>query len=94
MMWSILHTVMRWDLNPRHWLNAFLQACTAQGGITPPDRSPFLPWQMLAERTHQLAQPAPVSKLLDDKRTSGGVDTSSSCDAWWPARPPHPSMSG
>jgi transposase len=76
MMWSLLHTVMLWGLNPRHWLTAFLQACTVQGGTTPPDLSPFLPWQMTAERKHHLAQPAPVPKLPNDKTTSVGADTS------------------
>jgi transposase len=76
MLWSILQTVRLWGLNPRHWLSAFLQACMAQGGTTPLDLSAFLPWQMTVERTHQLAQPAPVPALPQDITASGRADTS------------------
>jgi transposase len=62
MMFSILQTVLLWDLNPRHWLSAFFDACVAHGGKTSPDLSAFLPWQMTDERKHQLAQPLPVQR--------------------------------
>ena len=59
-MLSVLQTVLLWGLNPRHWLNAFFDACAAHGGQTPTDLRAFLPWQMTEERRHQLAQPALV----------------------------------
>jgi transposase len=62
MMFSVLQTILVWGLNPRHWLSAFLDACTAHGGKTPPDLAAFLPWQMTDERKHQLAQPLPIQR--------------------------------
>jgi len=59
-MFSVLQTVLLWGLNPRHWLQAFLQACADNGGKPPTDLSGFLPWTMSAQRTHQLSQPVPV----------------------------------
>jgi transposase len=76
MMWSILQTVLLWGLNPRQWLSAFFHACVAQGGPPPPDLSPFLPWQMTPERTHQLAQAAPVPMRPDAKTIFVGANTS------------------
>lgn len=59
-MFSVLQTVLLGGLNPHHWLQAFLQACADHGGNPPSDLSDFLPWQMTAERKHQLSQPVPV----------------------------------
>ena len=56
-MFTVLQTVLLWGLNPRHWLQAFLQACADHGGHPPPDLSEFLPWTMSAERKHKLSQP-------------------------------------
>jgi transposase len=57
---SVLQTVLRWELKPRQWLTAFLQAGAATGGTSPPDLRSFLPWEMAAERRRQLARPVPV----------------------------------
>lgn len=59
-MFSVLQTVLLWGLNPHHWLQAFLQACAANGGKPPPDLAGFLPWTMSADRRQQLSQPAPM----------------------------------
>lgn len=59
MMFSVLQTVLLWDLNPHHWLTAFLQACADHGGQSPTDLSAFLPWQMTPERRAELARPVP-----------------------------------
>ena len=60
MMWSVLQTVLLWDLNPHHWLTAFFQACADHGGTSPADLSAFLPWQMAPERSAELARPVPT----------------------------------
>lgn len=60
-MFTVLQTVLLWGVNPRHWLQAFLQACADHGGTPPPDLSEFLPWTMSTERTHQLRQPLPAA---------------------------------
>jgi transposase len=60
MLFSVLQTVVWWGLNPRHGLHACFHACAMHGGKPPTDRCAFLPWQLTAERTHQLAQPGSV----------------------------------
>lgn len=61
MMFSVLQTVLLWDLNPHHGLTAFLQACADNGGRSPTDLRAFLPWQMPPERREELARPVPVT---------------------------------
>ncbi len=61
MMLSVLQTVLLWDLNPHHWLTAFLQACADHGGKSPTDLSAFLPWKMTPERREELARPVPAT---------------------------------
>src|SRR5262245_53261299 len=80
-MFSVLQTVLVWGLNPRHWLQAFFEACAAHGGQTPPDLRPFLPWHMTDERKRQLAQPIPVQgcpldPLLPAREDLAAADTS------------------
>src|SRR6266852_3257064 len=58
---SVLQTVLLWDLNPHHWLTAFLQACADNGGKSPTDLRAFLPWQMTPERREELARPVPMT---------------------------------
>src|SRR5437763_10361836 len=60
MMLSVLQTIVLWGLNPHHWLSAFLQACAESGGQSPADLSPFVPWQMSAERRDMLSRPLPA----------------------------------
>ena len=60
MMFTLLQTVLLWDLNPRHWLQAFLQACADNGGTCPSNLSLFLPWQMTEQRKQELSQPVPI----------------------------------
>lgn len=50
MMFSLLMTVKLWEINPRTWLSAYLQACAANGNQAPVDLSAFLPWEMDEER--------------------------------------------
>jgi transposase len=46
MLFSVLQTLCLWDLNPRLWLSAYLQACAAGGGAAPATLDDFLPWKM------------------------------------------------
>jgi hypothetical protein len=59
-MLSVLQTIVLWGLNPHHWLSAFFQACAEGGGQSPGDLSPFVPWQMSAERREALSGPLPM----------------------------------
>lgn len=80
-MFSVFQTVVLWGLNPRHWLQAFFEACAAHGGKTPPDLSAFLPWQMTDDQKRQLAQPipgqgSPVAPLPPGREGLALADTS------------------
>jgi hypothetical protein len=43
-------TLSLWDINPRLWLTAYLQACATAGGKAPPDLDSYLPWNLNEER--------------------------------------------
>jgi transposase len=49
MMFSLFQTLSLWDLNPRLWLTAYLEACAAAGGKPPLDFASFLPWNLSEE---------------------------------------------
>jgi hypothetical protein len=81
MMFSVLQTLLLWGLNPHHWLSAFLQACAENGSQSPADLSPFVPWQMSAERRQELSQPLPVmwpalGGLTQERQAPETADTS------------------
>jgi transposase len=81
MMLSVLQTILLWGLNPHHWLSAFLQACADNGGQSPADLSPFVPWQMSAKRRAELSRPLPVmipawGGLAQERTEPAAVDTS------------------
>ncbi len=80
-MFSVLQTLLLWGLNPHHWLSAFLQACAERGGQSPADLSPFVPWQMRAERREVLSRPLPVrvpafGRLAQEQQEPEAADTS------------------
>ena len=65
MMFSVLMSLRRWQINPRTWLSAYLQACAEHGNRAPPQLQAFLPWSMdaarlAAMRAPALGQPAPL----------------------------------
>lgn len=55
MMFSLLATLKLWGINPRLWLNWYLQSCAAAGGKPPADIQPFLPWNLSEERREHLS---------------------------------------
>ncbi len=59
-MFSLLATLAHWGLNPRRWLEWYLESCAAAGGKAPEDIQPFLPWNLSDERRLALAAPATV----------------------------------
>lgn len=63
MMFSIFQTLALWQINPRHWLRTYLQACADHGSQAPDDIKPFLPWAMDAARRQQLSRPPDTSNL-------------------------------
>jgi transposase len=60
MMFSVLMTLRRWQINPRTWLNAYLQACAEHGNRPPPQLGAFLPWAMEAARLAAMRAPVPL----------------------------------
>lgn len=51
-LFSLFATLQLWAINPRKWLNGYLQACAQAGGQAPPDAARWLPWSLpLPERT-------------------------------------------
>ena len=62
MMFSILMTMRRSQINPRTWLSAYLQACAAAGNTAPADLRPYLPWT-LNERQLAAMRRAPGERL-------------------------------
>ena len=57
-LFSVLMTLVHcWQINPRRWLQEYLQACADNGGQAPEDLSAFLPWSMAPQRLAQLREP-------------------------------------
>jgi transposase len=57
MMFSIFQTIALWNLNPRTWLNLYLEACANNAGKPPQNLNAFLPWLMSNNRLQQLSKP-------------------------------------
>ena len=54
MLFSLFATLTMWKLNPRRWLQWYLESCAAQGGQAPADITPFLPWKLTDEQRLKL----------------------------------------
>ena len=54
MMFSVLMTMKRWQINPRTWLSDYLHACAVAGNRAPADLSSYLPWTMDTARLARL----------------------------------------
>jgi transposase len=62
MLFSILATLKLWQINPRLWLNWYLQSCAEAGSQAPTDIEPFLPWNLSADRRVKLRLGMPAQK--------------------------------
>jgi transposase len=51
MLFSLFATLGKWNINPRTWLQQYLDACAATGGKAPSNIQPFLPWNMKADQS-------------------------------------------
>jgi len=54
MLFSIFATLKMGKLNPRKWLEWYLNDCAKEGGQAPADIKPFLPWNLSPEQRHAL----------------------------------------
>jgi transposase len=58
-LFSILQTLALWNINPRHWLNAYFKACAKNKGKAPDNIRSFIPWEMNEARKDLLSRPEP-----------------------------------
>jgi transposase len=58
-LFSILATLKLWKINPRLWLNWYLQSCAEAGGKAPKDIEPFLPWNLSQDMRAKLSMTSP-----------------------------------
>jgi transposase len=61
-LFSILATLKLWQINPRLWLNWYLQSCAEAGGQAPNDIEPFLPWNLPQEMRAKLSIETPTQQ--------------------------------
>ena len=59
-LFSLFHTLERWQVNPRTWLTEYLRACAGAGGRVPEDYQRFLPWNRREARLLPRGSPAQV----------------------------------
>ena len=59
MMFTILQTLLLWDINPRHWLDRYLNACAENSGKAPIKLSSFLPWEITEQQRKSLLSSSP-----------------------------------
>ena len=57
MLFTILQTALRNDLDPQKFLTGYLQACAGNGGQPPEDAQAFLPWNLSQERKRAWRSP-------------------------------------
>lgn len=62
-MYSIFASLKLYGINPRTWLNAYLQACANNGAKAPADLSAFLPWSMDAIRLAAMRSHVPIESV-------------------------------
>jgi len=58
-MFTIFQTLLLWNLNPRTWLTAYLQACAQNNNQPPQDITGFLPWNMSQAQRDKFSRPPP-----------------------------------
>ena len=61
-LFSILASLKLWQINPRLWLNWYLQSCAEAGSQVPNDIEPFLPWNLSADTRAKLRMGMPTQK--------------------------------
>jgi len=55
MLFSVFQTLCLWNINPRRWLTAYLQACAEAGGRAPAQPEALLPWNLSEQQRQQWA---------------------------------------
>jgi transposase len=65
MLFTLLATLQRWQINPRTWLRWYLEACASAGGRAPESVAAYLPWNLSAAQREALKKPAGGCDQLD-----------------------------
>jgi transposase len=66
MLFSILQTVLLFKINPKRWLERYLEACAQNGGLPPQNVAQFLPWEIAEDRLKALS----YESLAEEVNTS------------------------
>jgi transposase len=53
LLFSLFQTLALWDINPRRWLTAYLQACAEAGGRAPARPEALLPWNLSEQQRRE-----------------------------------------
>jgi transposase len=53
MLFSLFQTLALWNINPRLWLTAYLEACASAGGRVPSAVEPLLPWNLSEQQRRE-----------------------------------------
>jgi transposase len=56
MLFSLLQTLLLWNINPRGWLTGYLTACAQNAGNAPHEAEQWLPWNLSETRQLELQQ--------------------------------------
>ena len=56
-LFSIFETLKLWNINPRRWLSAYLEACAEAGNRPPAELGRFLPWAMAPAQLQAFIKP-------------------------------------
>jgi transposase len=60
LLFSLFQTLALWNINPRRWLTAYLQACAEAGGRAPAQPEALLPWNLSEPQRREWAvEPVP-----------------------------------
>ena len=69
MVFTILQTLLKNQIDPQKWLLAYFQACAENGGRAPEDLDQFLPWNLLQEKKAAYHPSKKDKKSISGSRT-------------------------
>lgn len=78
-MYSIFATLKLYAINPRTWVNAYLQACANNGAKAPADLSAFLPWSMDTPRLAAMRSHMPIESAALISATASTLAPTFAC---------------
>jgi len=65
LLFSLLATLQRWEINPRAWLRWYLHGCASAGGQAPASVEAYLPWNLSVSQREALKDPNFGSSVFD-----------------------------